>query len=67
MLAVHDALERFAALNQRKAELVKLRYFAGLTIEEAAQILGISAATAKRWWAYARAWLYHQTQGGMSR
>src|SRR6266850_2173982 len=50
LLAVNDALERFAALDQQKAELVKLRYFAGLTIEEAAQLLGISAATAKRWW-----------------
>src|SRR5437667_1986992 len=62
VLAVNDALERFQALDKQKAELVKLRYFVGLTIEEAAQILGISAPTAKRWWAYARAWLYHQTQ-----
>src|SRR5882672_4276649 len=62
LLAVNDALEKFAALDQQKAELVKLRYFAGLTIEEAAQLLGISAATAKRWWAYARAWLYQETQ-----
>jgi RNA polymerase sigma factor (TIGR02999 family) len=62
LLAVNDALEKFAAFDKSKAELVKLRYFAGLTIEEAAQILGISRATAKRWWAYARAWLFQQTQ-----
>jgi len=62
LLAVHEALEQFAALDPAKAELVKLRYFAGLTVEETAQILGISPATAKRWWAYARAWLYQQTR-----
>jgi len=43
---------------------VKLRYFVGLTIDEAAEILGISTATAKRWWTYARAWLYQETQRG---
>jgi RNA polymerase sigma factor (TIGR02999 family) len=64
LLAVNEALERFAAFDEPKAELVKLRYFAGLTIEEAAQLLGISRATAKRWWTYARAWLYQETQGG---
>jgi len=42
---------------------LKLRYFVGLTIEEAAEVLGVSVATAKRWWAYARAWLYQETQG----
>jgi RNA polymerase sigma factor (TIGR02999 family) len=57
VLAVHEALEKFAQLDTRKAELVDLRYFAGLTIEEAARALDISAPTAKRWWAYARAWL----------
>ena len=57
LLAVNEALEKFAAKDQRKAELVKLRYFAGMTIEEAAEALGISAPTAKRHWAYARAWL----------
>lgn len=57
LLAVNDALEKFAALDLRKAELVKLRYFVGMTIEEAAGVLGISEATAKRHWAYARAWL----------
>jgi RNA polymerase sigma factor (TIGR02999 family) len=58
LLAIHEALTRLAAEQPLKAELVKLRYFAGLSIEEAAQIMGISEATAKRWWAYARAWLF---------
>jgi len=58
LLAVNDSLERFAAQEKEKAELVRLRYFAGLTITEAAEALGISEPTAKRWWTYARAWLY---------
>ena len=57
LLQLDDALERFAALEPRQAELVKLRFYAGLKIEEAAEVLGISPATAKRWWTYARAWL----------
>ena len=57
VLAVSDALEKFAAIEPQKAELVKLRYFAGLTNEQAAPLLNISEPTAKRWWAYARAWL----------
>ena len=57
LLAVHEALDALAAHDARKAELVKLRYFAGLTIDEAAEVLGISAPTAKRDWTYARAWL----------
>jgi RNA polymerase sigma factor (TIGR02999 family) len=57
ILAVHEALEKFAAEDARKAELVKLRYFGGLSIEEAAETLGVSEPTAKRWWAYARGWL----------
>ena len=57
VLAVNDALEQLALVEPRKAELVKLRYFAGLTLPEAAQALGISTATAERWWAYARACL----------
>jgi RNA polymerase sigma factor (TIGR02999 family) len=62
LLALNDALDRFAALEPQQAELVKLRYFVGLKIEEAADVLGISRATATRWWAYARAWLYHEMQ-----
>jgi RNA polymerase sigma factor (TIGR02999 family) len=64
LLDMDEALETFAALDPRKAELVKLRYFVGLTLEESAQILGISPPTAKRWWAYARAWLYRHIQNG---
>ena len=55
-------LEQFAASNKQKAELVKLRYFVGMTIEEAAEALGISEATAKRWWEYARACLYAEVR-----
>ncbi len=62
LLAVHEALDKFAAVDKQKAELVKLRYFAGLTIEQAAEVLGVSAPTAKRYWAYARAWLYREVQ-----
>lgn len=64
LLAVHEALERFAARDPAKADLVKLRYFVGMTIEEAAASLNISEPTAKRWWVYARAWLYREIQGG---
>jgi RNA polymerase sigma factor (TIGR02999 family) len=58
LVALDEALDRLTKRDPQKAELVKLRYFAGMTIEEAAAALGISAATAKRHWAYARAWLY---------
>ena len=64
LLAVNDALDRFATVDAPKAELVKLRYFAGLTIEEAAQVLNISEPTAKRWWTYARAWLFSEIRKG---
>lgn len=57
LLAVNEAVEKFAAMDARKAELVKLRYFVGMSFEEAAEALGIAAPTAKQWWAYARAWL----------
>ncbi len=60
LLAINEALERLGAQHAPKAELVKLRYFAGLSIEEAAQVLGISETTAKRWWVYARAWLFSE-------
>jgi RNA polymerase sigma factor (TIGR02999 family) len=58
ILALNEALEKLAKDHPKKAELVKLRYFAGLTIDQAAQILGISHATAERHWKFARAWLY---------
>lgn len=64
LLAVHEALDRLAAQDHLKAELVKLRYFAGMTIHEAAEVLGISEPTAKRYWAYARAWLYREIHPG---
>jgi len=57
LLAVDEVLEQFAAINPRQAELVKLRYFTGMTFEEAASVLGIAVPTAKEWWAYSRAWL----------
>jgi RNA polymerase sigma factor (TIGR02999 family) len=58
LLALDEALARFAQAEPAKAELVKLHYFAGLPLEEAGRVLGISERTAKRHWAYARAWLY---------
>ena len=62
--ALDGALARLAAADPRKAELVRLRYFAGLTLEQAAELLGISRATADRHWAFARAWLYDAMTGG---
>lgn len=63
LLAIHEALEKFAVLDARKAELVKLRYFVGMTFEEAAGVLGIAVPTAKEWWAYSRAWLRVEMAG----
>ncbi len=63
LLALDEALDRLTAKDPIKAQLVKLRHFAGLTIEEAAQVLGISMTTANRYWAYARAWLHQEIQG----
>jgi RNA polymerase sigma factor (TIGR02999 family) len=60
LLALDDALHRLEELDTTKAELVKLRYFAGLSIPQAAQALGISVTTANRYWAYARAWLHEE-------
>lgn len=57
MVAVHEALARFSEEDPRKAELVQLRYFGGLTLLEAAAAMGIPEGTAKRWWTYAKAWL----------
>jgi RNA polymerase sigma factor (TIGR02999 family) len=58
LLALDDALARLAEREPTKAELVKLRFFAGLSTPQAAAALGISVATAERWWVYARTWLY---------
>ena len=57
VLAIHEALERFEKIDQQKADLVKLRYFAGMTLVEAAEAMKISRATAARYWTFAKAWL----------
>ena len=62
LLVMNDALEKLAVLDKQKAELVKLRFFVGLTLEEAAEIMGFSVPTAKRYWAFARAWLYQEIE-----
>jgi RNA polymerase sigma factor (TIGR02999 family) len=64
MLDLDDALTRFAAEEPDKARLVQLRFFAGLSIPDAAASLGISVATAERWWTFARAWLYSELDRG---
>jgi RNA polymerase sigma factor (TIGR02999 family) len=63
LLALDEALQRLAAQDPQKAKLVELRYFAGLTGEQAARVLGISPTTADRHWAYARAWLQTAVRG----
>lgn len=63
LLALDEAIVRLSEQHPEKAQLVKLRYFAGLTIEETAQAMSISTATAERRWAYARAWLYRHMSG----
>jgi RNA polymerase sigma factor (TIGR02999 family) len=60
LFAVNEALDKLAAQSPGKAELVKLRYFVGMTIAEAAEALGISEPAARRQWAFARAWLYRE-------
>jgi RNA polymerase sigma factor (TIGR02999 family) len=67
LLAVHDALDKLAAEDAGKAQLAKMRYFIGLTFEETAEILGISVATAKRHWAYARAFLYEEIRANRAK
>ena len=62
LLLVEEALEKLAVHDPRKAELVKLRFFAGLNLEEAARVLDIAHPTAKRDWAYARAWLFQEIE-----
>jgi RNA polymerase sigma factor (TIGR02999 family) len=67
VIALDEALNKLAAEDKAKADLVKLHYFAGLSLEEAAAALGISRATAYRFWDYARAWLRHEIRGDDSR
>jgi RNA polymerase sigma factor (TIGR02999 family) len=62
LLLVNEAIDGLTAHDPRKAELVKQKYFAGLTLDEAAEVLGISPRTAKRDWAYARAWLFNEVK-----
>jgi len=63
LLALNEALDQLARDDPKKAELVKLRYFTGLSVQEAADVLGISRATADRYWAYAKVWLYCAISG----
>jgi RNA polymerase sigma factor (TIGR02999 family) len=64
LLALDEALNKLAQKDPLKADLVKLRHFAGLTVAQAAQALGISSTTADRYWAYARAWLHQEIAQG---
>lgn len=63
ILALDEALEKLAQKDPMKAELIKLRYFAGLTMQQSAEALAISPATAHRYWNYARAWLHQEIVG----
>jgi RNA polymerase sigma factor (TIGR02999 family) len=67
VLALNEALEKLAAQNKRKAEVVKLRFFAGLTNKQTAEALGISISTAENDWAYARSWLRLAIEGGLAK
>ena len=64
LLALDEALTQLAVVDPDLARMVELRYFTGLTIEETAAVLGISPRTTKRYWAYARAWLKREMDGG---
>ena len=64
LVALDQALAKLAVEDPVKADLVKLRYFAGLSIEQAAEVLGISRATAVRHWSFAKAWLFNSIKGG---
>src|SRR6266481_4066341 len=66
LLAVSEALDKLAAQNKLEAELVKLRYFVGMTLEEGAEVLAISARTADNYWAHARAWLFRELKAKSS-
>jgi RNA polymerase sigma factor (TIGR02999 family) len=66
VLELNDALDKLAAEDPAKAQLVKLRYFGGLTLEEAAAVINVSRATADRYWSYAKAWLFRELKGANS-
>lgn len=66
LLDLNDAIDELAGIDAKKAELVKLRYFTGMTLDEAAGVLDISSATADRHWKYARAWLADRLKGEQS-
>ncbi len=64
LLALDEALTKLAGMDRVKSDLIQLRYFAGLSLEQAAALLGISEPTAKRYWRYARAWLFREMNSG---
>ena len=63
MLALNEAWKGSAALDQRQSQIVELRFFGGLTVEETAEVLGVSPITVKRDWSLARTWLYRELRG----
>ena len=63
LIALEEALERLSALDERKAKVVELRFYGGLTMEEVAEVIGVSRATVEREWSFARAWLYDSIEG----
>src|SRR5712664_3506115 len=63
LLAVHEALDKLELKHPKQAELVKLRYFAGMTNEEVSQVMGISISTAKNYWTFSRVWLLNEIEG----
>jgi RNA polymerase sigma factor (TIGR02999 family) len=63
LLLVNDAIEKLELEDVKAAEIVKLRFFGGLTLQEAGEVMGVTERTAKRYWSFARAWLYAEMQG----
>ena len=60
LIAIHEVLDQLALEHPAQAEVVKLRYFAGMTNEQTAEVLGVSVATVKNYWTFARAWIFHE-------
>lgn len=67
LLLVNEALEKLAREDARAAEMAKLRFFGGLTLEEAAQVMGVTERTANRYWAFARVWLFQEMRQALGR